>query len=38
MELVRQPVFLVLFIVSSVVCFGLASVPYFGMGYNDRQN
>jgi len=38
MELVRQPVFLVLFTLSSVVCFGLASVPYFGLGYNDRQN
>ena len=38
MELVRQPVLLVLFTLSTVVCFGLASVPYFGLGYNDRQN
>jgi len=38
MELVRQPIFLVLFTVSSVLCFFLASVPYFGFGYNDRQN
>ena len=38
MELVRQPVFLLLFTISSVLCFFLASVPYFGFGYNDRQN
>lgn len=38
MELVRQPVFLLLFSSSSFVCFFLASVPYFGFGYNDRQN
>ncbi|MDP7011318.1 MAG: ABC transporter permease [Verrucomicrobiota bacterium] len=38
MELVRQPIFLVLFTVSSVLCFFLASLPYFGFGYNDRQN
>lgn len=38
MELIRQPVFLLLFSASSVVCFFLASVPYFGFGYNDRQN
>jgi ABC-2 type transport system permease protein len=38
MELIRQPVFLVLFTISATVCFMLASVPYFGFGYNDRPN
>ncbi|MEE2715212.1 MAG: ABC transporter permease [Verrucomicrobiota bacterium] len=35
MELVRQPVFLVLFTISSSICIMLASVSYFGFGSND---
>tara|TARA_Y100000588_G_scaffold355776_1_gene411332 strand:+ start:7067 stop:8914 length:1848 start_codon:yes stop_codon:yes gene_type:complete len=38
MELVRQPVFLVLFTLSALICLGLASVPYFGFGFSDRPN
>ena len=36
MELVRQPVFLVLFTASTLFCIFLAMIPYFGFGYNDR--
>ena len=35
MELVRQPVFLVLFTISTSVCILLAAVTYFGFGSND---
>ncbi len=36
MELVRQPVFLVLLTTSTLISVFLAMVPYFGFGYNDR--
>ena len=35
MELVRQPVFLLLFTVSPLVMIVLAAVPYFGFGGTD---
>ncbi len=35
MELVRQPVFLLLFCVSSLLIIILAAVPYFGFGGTD---
>ena len=32
MELIRQPVFLLLFTISVIVCLILGAVPYFGFG------
>jgi ABC-type transport system involved in multi-copper enzyme maturation permease subunit len=37
MELVRQPVFLLLMTVSSCFCIFLAAIPYFGLGGEFRQ-
>jgi len=37
MELVRQPVFLLLATVSSCFCIFLAAIPYFGLGGEFRQ-
>ena len=36
MELVRKPVFLALFIASSLFIVFLANIPYFGFGVGDR--
>ena len=35
MELVRQPVFLLLFTISPLIMIILAAVPYFGFGGTD---
>ena len=36
MELIRQPVFLLLMTASAVFCVFLASIPYFGFGDDPK--